>query len=723
MTPPKIFPQNGHRNSIYKSIRTLGLFAIILVVQAAVFPVLAQNNLQTPPAILAAAPHSIRALAEGPPVIENILGAASFVPQELSKLAHADVWYADYDWFREHGIDVPPEGFQSADFKKQMLDAFAWQTPGADDDPAAFTGETKIAYADYYGGYGMGVNLGSGRAAANGVLQTKGVRTRLAKSSDPFHSNGAVQSIEGVDEAIWSKILNSEMKFGSNRIVAVILTGTYGKMKSGQIFPRALIIREMALRPAHFMLNSSRETSADQQRVGLVLQNLLASLPYPSSGRPHSQSEALRTGVLQMLTNEATIQAEYYAKRMYFGSNSPSNLEITSRRLDLGDHSANEGYTKIYRIDDESPFGETEEFHRLFQDFARSLRKTLPTQLLASVPSDQEISEHFDRVFKQQQMIEMVRLTGAPNELIDQLKDEKSTHELGSVLVDSSKAGNDQRVFMEPAGYPNTSRYDVNRLLTELAQVSDGSNLNSIIEITSRYIHGDRKLQERLAHSYVAFNQKLMAQAQAAGLSTTSLAIYKKEASKIRNRSRKNLIRGDRRWKELWTETDKGIDAQNGAVVEKYIEDQSAAAIFNFKDTAPFQIVLKEEKRESGNVVLRRVFDAKSGKYAAILRINVASGAGYFKGNKMNSADLENRAIDFTDGQGLKQTAVAERVGNYVEFKFLNQVSIDLSRLELRTKSTEIRRSSQESDSLNQARRNRTSRMTCEGAFAAAAGR
>ena len=272
---------------------------------------------------------TVQSLTEGPPALAATIGDSSFVPVEVERLAHAQVWFVDYEWHRQHGIEIPPEGIRSPEFSKQVLDAYAWQSRTASDDPAAFTGEKRISYADYYGGYGLGVNLGSGRAAANGIVQAKGVKTPLAKDTDPFHSNGAVQSIEAVDEAIWSQILDGEMKHGSNKVIAVILTGTFGMMKNNhQVFPRALIIREMSPRPAHFMLNPFRFDSVeDKKRVNGTLSKLIENLPFPAGYKPNGKPEDLKIGMNEFVDREATAQAEYYAKRMYFGSVSPSNVE------------------------------------------------------------------------------------------------------------------------------------------------------------------------------------------------------------------------------------------------------------------------------------------------------------------------------------------------------------------------------------------------------------
>ncbi|MES2963714.1 MAG: hypothetical protein V4760_07465 [Bdellovibrionota bacterium] len=624
-------------------------------------------------------PTTIAELAAGAPKAMDVLGQSSFVPFEVVSLAEARVAYMDYEWFREMGVEIPPEGLRSPELNKQMIDAFGWMTPGVDDKDHSFDKTKKrTMWAYYYGGDGLGGNVGSGRSASMSHFDMKGLATPLIKSKDTYHSNGAAVTIEAIDEAIWSKVLESETRYGANRVVAVIFTGTYVKTPGAEdrYAPRALIVREMGLRPASFMLNTSRDQKADEARVAETMKSLLQSLPYPTGYDPANQSpsEAARMGMLELTRREAIVQAEMYAKRLYFGSNSPSNLEITGRRLDLGDHTAQKGYTKIIRISDESPFGETDEFKRIQELIRTSFAKTLPSQLSRALPTKEELAAEFDRTWDVRQKVEMIKLAGVPNELAERLVRTSQSQALGAAIIEVASAGNTERVFFDPSVSPNTSKYDLGRVLTILVHANASERLNAV----SRIIQ-DSGLRSRLVVAYENYLGVLDAAASREGISRSSLRKYSRHAVEIRNRTRETLFRGDKRWKHLWAVTDQALLGKNGMITQTYVEEEIAKNRQNFKDAKRFELVLENRENAAEGWSLRKVFDAKTGEYAAKLMINVANGKGYFNGRSLSVVQLERAVLEKNDGE--KRVVAASRNGKYVEFTITGTQTVDPSKL------------------------------------------
>ncbi len=59
---------------------------------------------------------SVQSLAEGPPRLAAVIGSSTFVPIEVEKLAHAQVWFLDYDWHREDGVEIREKRLSYADY-------------------------------------------------------------------------------------------------------------------------------------------------------------------------------------------------------------------------------------------------------------------------------------------------------------------------------------------------------------------------------------------------------------------------------------------------------------------------------------------------------------------------------------------------------------------------------------------------------------------------------
>lgn len=621
---------------------------------------------------------TIDSIASGMPTVAKEIGEHSFVPVELERLAHAKVWYVDYAWHRAQGIDVPRDGLRSKEFREQILNAYAWQSRTETDTAENFTGEKKTAYADYYGGEGAGSNHGSGRAAAFGRVQIKGVKTSMAKDTDPWHSNGAVQSIEAVDEAIWGQLLDGEFQQGSNRIVAVILTGTYGKMESGQVFPRALIVREMAVRPAHYMLSPARQYWStpgdgpkDTERVKKSLTGLLSSLPYPDHFQTNDLAEKARVGFLTLIDLEAHAQAEYISHRLFFGSYSPSNMEITGRRLDLGDHTAQDGYTPIYRVEhlSETPFGEIGYFSKLFNEMRKSLMKTLDSSISAQLPTAHEVEVEFKTRFEFHRAVEFVRLTGVPDEILVLMQHDPSVQNLGSAINELTRVGHPEKpVFTNPDGWQNTSLYDVNAMLSALAGVR-AADAPSALDIVSRFV-SDRELAASFASKYAGFIAS--AQKTSAGkISNAALATFMKEAAVRRNINRPDLVRGHRRWKELWNTTDHAIAAGENepTLIQDYIESRVANNLSDVKDAAPYTVVISEKDDTAAGVSVRRIFDAKAYQYATVVKITMTNGRGTFNGIEFMAGDIKSRWLNLKTADGISHLARPSVSGDAVTFR------------------------------------------------------
>lgn len=642
--------------------------------------------------LLAATPVLAQQMSQGRPAHLDILGMQTFLPVELHQLAQADLWYVRYDSLRKRGIKIPPQGIADPEFKKWYLEQNAYQTPSQYDQPHHFTGKTKTAYSSYYGGLGNASNhgvtvapgqlipgvQGDGRATVNGLEQHKGNLTPMVPQvgRDPNH-NGALQIIDGMEEAIWSEIFANEFKYGANETFGLINAGTYSQYSNGQVFPRGLQGRDFAVRIAHFMLGHHRDPKEDMGRIKSILPNLTKALPYPNNKKPVNEGEALRAGLLEFTRREALTQAEYYAKRFYFGSDSPSNVGIKGERLDLTAHSAFLGYSKIYRkiSDGKIPFGTIDEVLLTFTELQESLEKSLDPQYLPYLPSKQEFVEFFTRTYNQELKTEMTRLIGAPNEIIDSLVQSPVLSAVGSTLLKISRAGNENEIMLDFDGIQYSDRYKLNRMLADLGSQKFVSAA-AVDTRLSTWIPDDAALRREFAENYYAFRKEVEAKARSRGISAAAVSTYIQEASKIRNQDRPELVLSHERVRRFWQAADSAIASKNGKVVEDFIQGIVDRNTFNFKEVAPYQVVVKQTRRPAEGIMLREVFDAKSGQYGSVLRINVASGEGYFNGRTFTKEQLETYRLDLGD-----QSIQGKRNGQYLDFYLAGIRNLNISQV------------------------------------------
>jgi hypothetical protein len=216
--------------------------------------------------------------------------------------------------------------------------AYAQLVPG---EEQWFADEETCAIADRYGGGGIGLNGGSGRAAVvNGYL-VKGVgRTPLVSAlTDPAHASGGAYLEESVREAILAEVVRSEFPHAAIPILAIIDTGlvqpwdaAFGPNKER----RVLLVRPCFLRPAHFeraapfYSGDPREGQKDRQRVEHLFATAMGRFGQP-------ELEALYRDFWKKWARQLGYA---FVHRMPHGSNTTSNICIDGKLLDFGAMSA-----------------------------------------------------------------------------------------------------------------------------------------------------------------------------------------------------------------------------------------------------------------------------------------------------------------------------------------------------------------------------------------------
>lgn len=200
--------------------------------------------------------------------------------------------------------------------------------------------DRKIALAEFYGGEGLGGNLGGARVGSYSGLQVKGLGYNgLAGADAPYkHSNGSLTLLDAISEVVYSKLINLIIPHCAIHTYGIINTGDYtsycefsGRPADGRT-AGALLVREACLRPAHFLRNHSaltyrnhREALKDFRRIDSAIKSFASEVG--SNKLVEVVSECVR----------ATSYKFGYARaiRLAHGSMSPSNVTLAGRWLDL----------------------------------------------------------------------------------------------------------------------------------------------------------------------------------------------------------------------------------------------------------------------------------------------------------------------------------------------------------------------------------------------------
>lgn len=213
-------------------------------------------------------------------------------------------------------------------------------------------GQSKTFYAERYGGEGISVHGGGARCGYDGEFQVKGIGPNplAGLKADPFHSDGQLSLESALSEFLWSKVLQEILPYGAVSSLAVI--GVKGRRTSEELIEdrserNALLLREAALRPAHFeraiyfrpASNPADHQRADVMRVRLMIQRLPGLLVKPdeisaSEWAGYSERDKFYFGMCELVKRVA-IQFAYARSIFLMHNASASNMALDGRWLDL----------------------------------------------------------------------------------------------------------------------------------------------------------------------------------------------------------------------------------------------------------------------------------------------------------------------------------------------------------------------------------------------------
>lgn len=235
--------------------------------------------------------------------------------------------------------------------------------PLEDDDIYVDKSATRIVHADIYGGASLGNAGGSGRCVIDNDVQIKGagVTPLVSRHAGRAHSNGIMSMREAALEAVWSGIFARILPYGAVPTLAIVATGETvpaharsADHSTGDA--RALTWRPFVARPGHFIRNKyfSYSFSADGLSGGAVVsRNAVRELPrifereLPHIGRNGSTAGYINDCLAALCTRYSEQVAEAFAKRLFHGALSCSNIALSGAFIDFGTTTYSRAYMQL----------------------------------------------------------------------------------------------------------------------------------------------------------------------------------------------------------------------------------------------------------------------------------------------------------------------------------------------------------------------------------------
>ncbi len=223
--------------------------------------------------------------------------------------------------------------------------AYGYSLRLPDEPDNAFEPNTRaLAFAECYGGSGVGANAGGVRCANLNGVQIKGIGSTIlaGQTTDKWHKHGACSTQDAIKEAIFSQLMDAALPHGGVKAIAVLDLGLrfateVGVEKLPSSAPRALFVREQSIRVAHFMRSSFVNAGPEMAtREVLRMRDGIPRLANALSlSRQHVSMASVALGVTEMYSRLMQQVAALRARRLIHGSLIPSNFCVDGRMLDF----------------------------------------------------------------------------------------------------------------------------------------------------------------------------------------------------------------------------------------------------------------------------------------------------------------------------------------------------------------------------------------------------
>lgn len=350
--------------------------------------------------------------------------------------------------------------------------------------------DCEYAFAERYGGKGVGRNGGGGRCGLYQDVQIKGIgrNVLIGPGEDRAHRSGELTMKEALKEAIWGEVYQAALPYGAARSYAVIDSGIQTETRDPGFpdadSPRALLLRQPIVRPAHFMraIDFSpidKSLLSDRVRTAAAINRLMLSFHEILEVPREDEGKADRY-LIEMVRRFARQGAAAIVRRLPHGSINCSNIGMDGRFIDFyhATHISDFGRIITYRAAPEL-FETYRTLHPTIHNLCFYLNKYVDDVRFLEI-SGRDICELYDQEFRTALEFEFLLLTGIPPAMVSLIPNEIKRNYY-SCVQGLIKSGN-----VEPFTYPQMpyqmGDYRLNSLLAETAFEMDEVRFCSAIE-------------------------------------------------------------------------------------------------------------------------------------------------------------------------------------------------------------------------------------------------
>ena len=554
----------------------------------------------------------------------------AYVKFKAKRLKNAKVIWINFELLRELGIKFPKEGM-TAEFEERLLDLFAYMVPQASDSPDDFIEKFVTLYADRYGGLGIVDNGGSGRGAVHGPVSVKNIgQTPLVGKMIPFdHRHGGGSIKEAFQEASWGEIANQDLKYGANRVLFILDTGTFTVWPDGSRERRSIIVRENPLRPAHYIVAKlfnpdqvDENLVSEPKRMKQVLKKILDGLPKNYSLADESQmpvNQVLQRRLDDLLERLAEQIGMAFAKKIFHGAIASSNIEVSGRYLDYASVTSLPGYVKMKGNSPNFPVS-TEEYRwleNLYLELYQTLEKYWPSFRKEDFIAPNMMNMKLANKYNYFRSKELIKMMGFPSQIVENLVESENYKQLTVVI--------NKLIFIQ-----SQKIYNAKDDLTKIETLTDFEKLvpflienrkkNSKKVFSKLPVSGmkldDWQLLYKYFHGYLS---EVIDAAKLEGVIEKNLLLLIYKKSKLLNRNRPDLYRENFK-KNIVSLVDQYQNSGDRSHLWDRIDQIVSSNQRTYNHVDKFQVVVKYESDVFNGTSITVVFDAKIGKNKLIIK-------------------------------------------------------------------------------------------------------
>lgn len=422
--------------------------------------------------------------------------------------------------------------------EQEALEDYAYAIPSELETALDYEPLYKSFSAERYGGGGIGTNGGAGRCGTLERFQIKGIgRTPLigrgVAETDFWHSHGGISVIDAIQEAIWGEVFTQALPYGATRIAAIIATGTKcwyegpGGIRSTA--PRALVVREAVVRPAHFMRapyfrsEAGLDLKSDVARVRESLSILPALLPADGVSSPSSLTERLLSGLLEATSRMAHQCASAQSRKLMHGALYASNIALDGRWLDFGTATLLPTYANTKSCGAPRGFSTLWEEHThvesTLEELCFYINKYFPFPTPRASISATLLKEHYRKSYQVALGFAAIRLFAIPDELLREVYRAVETTNLAETMIELLRTDSHQPIESAVLDLSIFGNNDIGDIICILANYSDKS-------LCDRYLESKvtaKSLRLKVIEQYDAFVSLVEMAAKSKGIPTHSI--------------------------------------------------------------------------------------------------------------------------------------------------------------------------------------------------------